>query len=176
MAVVRGTAGAEIRLVGKLEPDETRVRDISAWVPGRIERLYVNFTGVRVKKGDPLIELYSPELISAQEELLQAVRTAKAVSESSLAGVRASAERMVEATRQKLQLLGLSARQVERIEKRGTVQTRVVIPAPLDGVVTHKAGMEGMYVETGTHIYAIADLSHLWAKLDAYESDLARAR
>jgi Cu(I)/Ag(I) efflux system membrane fusion protein len=170
--VVRGRAGAEIRLVGKLEPDETRVRDISAWVPGRIERLYVNFTGVRVKKGDPLIELYSPDLITAQEELLQAVRTSKAVSESGLEGVRTSADAMVEAARQKLRLLGLSARQVEQVQKRGKVQTRVVIPAPVDGVVIHKAGLEGMYVETGTHIYAIADLTHLWAKLDAYESDL----
>jgi Cu(I)/Ag(I) efflux system membrane fusion protein len=176
LPATRGAAVAELRLDGKIELDETRVREISAWVPGRLERLYVDFTGIEVKKGDPLVEIYSPELISAQEELLQALRTERSLRGSDLASVRDSGATMLEATRRKLRLLGLTPEQVAAIERRGSVQDHVVMHSPLDGVVIHKAGREGQYVETGTHIYAVADLSHVWARLDAYESDLTWIR
>lgn len=153
-AVERKFVTAEIRMVGKIEYDETRVKNITAWVPGRsrIERLFVDFTGITVKKGDHMVDLYSPELISAQAELL--------LSSTKLLA------------REKLRLLGLTAEQIEQIEKTGKPVDHLTIYAPIGGVVVHKNATEGMYVTEGSKLYTIADLSHLWVKLDAYESDL----
>lgn len=152
--VERKFVTAEIRMVGKIEYDETRVKNITAWVPGRsrIERLFVDFTGITVKKGDHMVDLYSPELISAQAELL--------LSSTKLLA------------REKLRLLGLTAEQIEQIEKTGKPVDHLTIYAPIGGVVVHKNATEGMYVTEGSKLYTIADLSHLWVKLDAYESDM----
>lgn len=162
----------ELRLVGKIELDETRVREITAWVPGRLERLYVDFTGVKVRRGDPLVLLYSPELVSAQEELLQARRAERALEGSHSERMRRGAQATLKAAREKLRLLGLSPAQIAELEKRGKAEHLSVIESPLDGVVLRKHAVEGAYVETGSPIYTVADLSIVWAKLDAYESDL----
>jgi Cu(I)/Ag(I) efflux system membrane fusion protein len=162
---------AEIGMVGKVAYDETRVKNITAWVPGRIDRLYVDFTGISVRKGDHMVYLYSPQLLSAQEELLQAVKAAanlQGASELIARSVRAT----VEAAREKLRLLGLTQQQIEQIEKTGEPVDHLTIYAPIGGIVIHKNATEGMYVDTGTKIYTIADLSRLWVKLDAYESDM----
>ena len=143
---------AEIRMVGKIDYDETRLKNITAWVPGRIDRLYVDFTGITVSKGDHMVYLYSPELISTQRELLL--------------------PSLKDAAREKLRLLGLAAEQIEEIEKTGQPTDHITIYAPIGGVVIERHATEGMYVETGTKIYTIADLSNLWVKLDAYESDM----
>jgi len=174
--VVRRNVEADIRLSGTLEPDERRMREISAYIPGRLEELYVDFTGVEVRAGEPLLEIYSPELISAQEELLQALRTEEATRESPLESLRDSGTALRDAAREKLRLLGLSSSQIRELERTRRPQDQVTILSPLDGIVMHKAGVEGMYVETGTHIYSVADLTQLWATLDAYESDLAWLR
>ena len=174
--VERGPVSQEIRMVGKVEYDETRVRTIAAWVPGRIERLYVNFTGVEVKKGDHLGDFYSPELRTAQEELLQARRTAWELRDSSVAVLRDTTNATVEAARQKLRLLGMKRAQIQDVERRGTPSDHVTIFAPIGGTVVEKQAFEGMYVDTGTPIYEIADLSKVWVRLDAYESDMARVR
>ena len=150
--VERKFVTTEIRMVGKVDYDETRVKNITAWVAGRIDRLFVDFTGITVNKGDHMVELYSPELISAQAELL--LYSTKLLA------------------REKLRLLGLTAEQIEQIEKTGKPVDHLTIRAPIGGVVIHKNATEGMYVDTGTPIYRVADLSHLWVKLDAYESDL----
>lgn len=150
--VERKFVTAEIRMVGKIDYDETRVKNITAWVAGRIDRLFVDFTGITVNKGDHMVEIYSPELISAQAELLLS-------STKSL-------------TRVKLRRLGLTAEQIEEFEKTGRPVDHITIYAPIGGVVIHKNATEGMYVKEGTKLYTIADLSRLWVKLDAYESDL----
>ena len=170
--VERRQVHSERRLVGKIELDETRVREITAWVPGRLERLYVDFTGVKVRRGDPLVLLYSPELVSAQEELLQARRAKRALEGSHSERMRKGARATLQAAREKLRLLGLSPAQIAELEKRGKAEHRSVIESPLDGVVLRKHAVEGAYVETGSPIYTVADLSSVWAKLDAYESDL----
>ena len=150
--VERKFVTAEIRMVGKIDYDETRLKNITAWVPGRIDRLYVDFTGITVSKGDHMVYLYSPELISTQRELLL--------------------PSLKDAAREKLRLLGLAAEQIEEIEKTGQPTDHITIYAPIGGVVIERHATEGMYVETGTKIYTIADLSNLWVKLDAYESDM----
>ncbi len=171
--VERRFVEARIRMVGKIEYDETRLAYITAWVPGRLDRLFVDYTGVSVRKGDHLVELYSPELLSAQEELLQAKRAVENLRGSNVGIVRETAQATVEAVREKLRLWGLTKQQVEAIEERGTPSDHMTIYAPVGGIVVHMNALEGMYVDTGTRIYTIADLSQVWVKLDAYESDLA---
>jgi Cu(I)/Ag(I) efflux system membrane fusion protein len=170
--VVRRFATTEVRMVGKIDYDETRVSYITAWVPGRLDRLFVDYTGVPVKKGDHMVYLYSPELLSAQAELLRAIEATKELGRSDVSIVRDTTEATVEATREKLRLWGLTADQIEEIEQRGKPDNHMTIFAPAGGIVIHKNAQEGMYVNTGTRIYTIADLSRLWVNLDAYESDL----
>jgi len=174
--VERRFVTAEIRMVGKVEYDETRLEYITAWVPGRLDRLYVDYTGVPVKKGDHMVYLYSPELLSAQEELLQTARAVEEIRRSDSQVMREVTAATLEAAREKLRLWGLTAAQVAEIEERGTASDHITIYAPAGGIVVHKNAQEGMYVDTGTRIYTVADLSHVWVKLDAYESDLSWLR
>jgi Cu(I)/Ag(I) efflux system membrane fusion protein len=170
--VERKFVSAVVRMVGKVDYDETRLAYITAWFPGRLDRLYIDYTGVPVKEGDHMFDLYSPELISAQEELLQALEAVKNVQDTQLSVMREMTESTVIAAREKLRLWGLKAEQIEKIERTGKVQDHVTIYAPSGGIVIHKNALERMYVQTGTRIYTIADLSQVWVKMDAYESDL----
>ena len=180
---------ARIRTVGEIAPDETRLADIAAWVPGRIERLYVNYTGAAVKRGDPLAEVYSSQLVSAQEELVQALRAFEAAASGGLAatawpGDRAAAAgsgegaaaATLESARAKLRLLGMTDRQIESVERSGEAQRRVVTHAPSAGIVVEVAVREGQYVQTGTRLLRIADLSRVWVIMRAYQSELPLIR
>jgi len=163
---------ATVRMVGKVGFDETRVAAISAWVPGRLDRLFVDYTGVTVSKGDHMVSLYSPDLYSAQEELLQAHKAAASTSRSESSLIRGVTQSTIEAAREKLRLWGLTDEQIAEVENSGKASDHMTINAPIGGVVIHKDALEGQYVQTGTKIYTIADLSKVWVYLDAYESDL----
>lgn len=163
---------AELRLVGKVTYDETRLGYITAWVPGRIDDLYVDYTGVTVRKGDHMVKLYSPDLYTAQQELLQAKASLVELQKSDLQSLREAALGTITSAREKLRLWGLSVEQIAEIEERGNPEEHVTIYSPSSGLVIHRNAQEGMYVETGTRIFTIADLSHVWVQLDAYESDL----
>ncbi|MBC2608165.1 efflux RND transporter periplasmic adaptor subunit [Pelagicoccus albus] len=156
--VERNLPEISIRLVGSLSLDETKVRSISARFPARIEELFVNYTGIRVQQGDHLASIYSPELLSAQRELL-------------LAYERESDGTFVEAARRKLRRWGLEEDQIDEIRTRGE-SDRFELRAPMGGVVTMKHVKEGDYLQEGSVLFEIADYSHLWLMLDAYESDL----
>jgi len=174
--VRRAFAEAEIRMVGRIAYDETRVAYITAWVPGRLDRLYADYTGVTVKQGDHMVYMYSPQLLATQEELVQAHRAIDALSESRSRVLLSTARATLEASREKLRLLGLTPEQIEEIETSGTTSDHLTIYAPIGGVIVAKDAREGMYVQTGTRIYTIADLSRLWILLEAYESDLSWLR
>jgi len=174
--VERKFVTAEVGMIGKVDYDETRLRYIAARVPGRLDRLYVDYTGVPVREGDHLVYLYSPELLAAQEELLQAKRVTTAATEGGGESASAARWQWLEDIRAKLRLWGLTDAQIEEIEARGAPTDHLTIYAPSGGVVIDKNAVEGMYVETGTRIYTIADLSRVWVKLDAYESDLVFLR
>jgi Cu(I)/Ag(I) efflux system membrane fusion protein len=174
--VERRAVKAEISMAGKVDYDETHLGYITSWVPGRIDRLYVDYTGVSVKKGDPMVSLYSPELLTAQQELIQSIKTIKKLERSGVASIRETAGQTVDAVREKLRLWGLTKRQIADIEKRGKTTDHTTMYSPISGVVIHKDGLEGLYVKTGDKIYTIADLSQVWVKLDAYESDLSWIR
>jgi Cu(I)/Ag(I) efflux system membrane fusion protein len=174
--VERRFVAHEIRMVGKVDFDETRRRTLSSRVPGRLDRLYVDYTGVPVRRGDHLVYLYSPELLSAQEELIQSLKALKELQPGALQDVRRVREETLQAARQKLSLWGLTEEQIAETEQRQTPSNHLTIYAPIGGIVTEKRVVEGTYVETGTEIYTITDLTHVWVKLDAYELDLAWVR
>jgi len=174
--VQRRFAEHVVRMIGKVTYDQTRLGTITAWVPGRIDRLFANYTGVPVQKGEHLVSLYSPELLSAQTELIQALSTADSFEGSGLDSMRKTAAATVEAVRGKLRLWGLTQEQVAEIEERGTPADHLTITAPTGGIVVALNVSEGMYVQTGTPLGTIADLQQVWIKLEAYESDLAWLR
>ena len=170
--VKREEARLDVSLYGKLEFDESLVVHITSRTPGRIERLFLDFTGVAVNKGDHMVELYSPELVTAQQELIQATQTIQNMRGDASAFLKKSFRDNLESAREKLLLWGLSEEQVDEIAKSGEPEEVLTINAPIGGVVIHKDAIEGRYVKEGTKIYTIADLRELWLVLDAYESDL----
>lgn len=168
----RRSVQVPVSLFGTLEHDETRLRTIAAWVPGRLDWLHVDFTGLAVREGQPMVKVYSPKLIAAQEELLQAIRADRELAAQGVGVVRDTTRLTVDASRDRLRLLGLDSAQVREIERRGRAEDHVTIPAPVSGVVIERLAAVGDYVQTGQAIYRLADFSRLWAQLEVYESDL----
>jgi RND family efflux transporter MFP subunit len=162
-----------IRAVGRLDYDERARTHIAAWISGRIDRLFVDFTGAQVRAGEPLLWIYSPELVTAQEEYLLSLETAKRVQDSPVAEAVAGARALAESSRKKLSLMGLTDKQIEKLEEEGASQSHAVIVAPASGTVIHKGVQEGQYVKEGQHLFEIADLSGLWMMADIFETDLA---
>ncbi len=169
--VERRWVDVEVPMVGKVGFDETRLAYITARFPGRIDRLYANVTGTPVKPGEHLADLYSPELISAQQELRQAIRAAPETG----AG-RDASQAFIQAARDKLRLWGLTPEQIADIERSDKTQDHLTFYAPIGGVVVEKEALEGLYVEPGMRLFTVADLSAVWVNLQAYESDLAWVR
>jgi len=170
--VERKFVGATVRMVGKVTFDETTVGMITSWVPGRLERLFVDYTGVEVNEGDHLVRLYSPELITAQEELRRAAQAAASMRENSPEALRRTTQATLKAARETLRRWGLTEEQIKQAESTGEMSDYITIYAPQGGIVIEKQGKEGMYVDTGTPIYTIADLSTVWVEVEAYETDL----
>jgi Cu(I)/Ag(I) efflux system membrane fusion protein len=162
-------------MVGKIDYDETLVSTIAAWINGRIDKLHVDYTGAQVRAGQPMAEIYSPELLAAQAELIEAVAAAKSKATDNPL-LSQTINRTETAARKKLQLLGLTSEQINEIISRKSTTDHVTLTAPISGIVIHKSVTEGMYVKTGAPIYTIADLTKLWVILQAYESDLQGIR
>lgn len=158
--VSRASSVKEVRLYGKIQADERLLQSQVAQYPGRIDKLLVNFTGETVKKGQTLAFIYSPELVTAQQELLEAAKTKQSQPE------------IYEAAKEKLQLWKLSDSQIAGIENSGKVQTRFEVVSGISGIVTSRRVNNGDYVSQGTSLYDLVDLSSLWVMFDAYESDL----
>jgi Cu(I)/Ag(I) efflux system membrane fusion protein len=150
----------EVRLYGKVEADETLFQSQTAHVPGRIERLNINFTGETVVKGQILAEIYSPELITAQQELLETVKTKQLQPE------------LYEASKEKLRQWKLTDEQIAKIENSGVIENNFEVLSNTTGTVTARRVNTGDHVSVGTILFDIADLSKVWIMFDAYESDL----
>ena len=173
--VARYITTSNLRLFGTVELDQTTVERISAYFPGRIETLYANFMGARVNKGDHLAQMYAPELLAAFEELRQAAISAEQSSTMSEI-VRNSSLETLKAARERLRLFGLDEPLIQRIESEGYDEDTFTIDAPRGGTITHIEAREGTYVQTGSSILTIADLTHLWVDLQAYESQIGQIR
>lgn len=173
-AVERRELSRDLHLVGKIAADETRVSYVSSYVPGRLDRLYVDFTGVLVRKGDHLAEMYSPELLVAQREYLvslDGVERTKAQASTSPTAILV-ANSMFESAKRKLELWGVPADEISRLEREKTLSDKLRIDSPREGWVTERQAFEGMYVEIGSRLFTVVDLSKVWVILEAYETDL----
>ncbi len=175
-AVERRSALHEVRLVGTVAVDEASRTVVAARVGGRLERVFVDFPGVRVQRGDHLVELYSPTLLAAQEELLVAAaqRAKRPVNAGGTAGSPqgASSPSPYELAREKLVLFGLGPEQIDAIEQAGKASDRVVLHSAVGGTVQSLMAEQGQYVDEGTPLMEISDLGHVWVELEAFEQDL----
>ncbi len=156
---VRATAGRKIRTVGIVVPDETRVRHVQTKVEGWIEKLYVNYTGQYVAAGGPLASIYSPELLSTQEEYLRAKKTAAQFTSSPDPQVRSIGEDLVRSAHRRLELYDVPESFIAALEKKGKPQKAVNLVAPFAGYVTVKDVFEGHQVEPGMELFTLTDLS-----------------
>lgn len=161
-----------IRTTGNVVYDETRLTTVAPKFSGFVERLYVDFTGQAVRRGQPLLEIYSPDLVAAQEELLAAHRMATQMRAAASQAVMDRATDLVDAARRRLLLWDVSATQVQQIEQSGEVRRTLTLHAPSTGFVTEKMVQAGQAVETGMALYRLADLSTVWVEADIYEQDL----
>lgn len=161
-----------IRAVGRVEVDERSIVHLHTKVEGWVEKLYVNTTGQRVRRGDPLYEVYSPKLLSAQQEYLIALRGRRAMEGASVPEARATGEALVESARRRLELWDVPEGTIRALERTGRPSRMLTFHSPVDGVVLEKMAVAGLRVEPGTDLLTLADLSRLWILADVYEYEL----
>jgi Cu(I)/Ag(I) efflux system membrane fusion protein len=171
--VAEGPVSGEFRTTGRVAVDETRVRKVTVKVEGFVEKLYVDFVGKPVAKGQVLFSLYSPEFVSAQREYLLALKTQKALSGGAL---QASGGDLLEAAKRRLLLWDVPPEALEHLEKTGEVQRALTLRSPLAGVVTAKNVVEGARLTSADIPFEITDLSQVWVLVDVYEAELGRAK
>jgi Cu(I)/Ag(I) efflux system membrane fusion protein len=166
-----------LRTTGIVEIDETRLTHVHTKTNGWIEELYVDFIGKPVKKGQPLFSIYSPELLTTQEEYLLALKDSERNVKGPLSNeVGQASKDLLAAARRRLELWDMPAEEIDNLEKTRTPKRTVVINSPRDGVVIQKDILKGMSVNPEMHLYAIADLSNIWVKADIYENDISFTR
>lgn len=171
--VASGSVSGELRSVGRVAVDETRVRKVNVKVEGFVEKLFVDFTGKAVAKGQPLFSLYSPEFVSAQREFLLALRTQKAMAGGSM---QSSGGELLEAARRRLSLWDVPKEALEQLEQSGEVLRALTLRSPIAGTVTAKNVVEGARLTPADIPFEITDLSRVWILVDIYEAELGRTK
>jgi len=159
----------KIRTVGHIAYDERKVARVSAWIPGRIDRLLIDYTGQLIKKGDPLALLYSPDLISTQKEYILALENLDRAEKEGHQSSISLGKNMLRSTEQRLLLWGVSPKELQGLKNERRVKEQMTINAPIGGTVVEKAVLDGQYVKEGQHLYTVADLSSLWMLAHVYE-------
>ena len=165
-----------VRATGNVVVDETRIVQVAPRVGGFVERLHVNVTGQQVRRGQPLLELYSPELLAAQQELLLAARLQRSIGQSSVPGIPDNTTDLVAAARRRFQLWDVSDAQVNEILRTGRTRRTMTLYAPASGVVTERMVVQGQSIMAGEKLYTIADLSRVWVEADLRGADAASVR
>ena len=160
-----------IRTVGRITYDEKKLFTVSTKISGWIEKLYVNATGQPVRKNQRLLDIYSPELVTTQQEYLMALKNLSAARQSTLPSLVQSAESLLQASLQRLLYWDIPKSQIDKLRRSGTIQKSLTLNAPVDGIIIHKNAIEGMYVKKGTNLYQIADLSKIWVLASVYDSE-----
>ncbi|HUT52426.1 MAG TPA: efflux RND transporter periplasmic adaptor subunit, partial [bacterium] len=166
----------KIRAVGTFETNEESLVSVNTKVEGWIEKLYVNKAGQTVKRGDPLLKLYSPELVSTQQEYIESLRYLDSVKDSPFPEVVESARSLVLASEKRLRLWDISSAQIKRLARTGKAGKDLTLYAPISGVVMKREAVKGMKVMPGMELLSIADLSTLWLQSRFYEQDVAWVR
>ena len=170
--VSRGPIKTSIRTIGRISYDEERVEHIHTKISGWVEELFVKTSGEKIVRNQPIISIYSPELVASEEEYLQALSYKEKVSGSSLVDVVSGAETLIESSRRRLLLMDLSTEQIKALEERGEVQREMVLRSQTTGIVIKNNVFEGMKVNPGMELFTIADLSRVWAIASVYEYEL----
>ncbi len=170
--VTEGPVGGSWRTVGRVAVDETRVHHVSLKFSGFIENVFVDYIGKQVRAGEPLFSIYSPDVVSAEQEYLLALRTRAALG----VGAAQAGEDLVTAARDRLKLWDIPEQEIRRLERTGKAQRTVTLYSPMSGVVTRKDAVMGHRVVEGDMPYEITDLSQVWVLADAYESDIGRVK
>lgn len=165
-----------IRAVGTLEADERKLVHIASRVPGRLDRLYANFTGEFIRKGSPIFEIYSPDLVASQREYLLALENLARAERGASPEYLASARSLLEASRDRLRLWGISEEQLEAIARTRQPELRIVYRSPATGTVIQKNAVAGQYVKEGDDLYLLADLSDVWLSIQVYEYELGSVK
>ena len=161
-----------IRTVGQVEVDETRLTHMHTKLEGWVQELYVKFTGEHVQKDQKLFEMYSPELVSTQEEYLLALKAVKTLGDSEFPEIAQNAKSLLEVTRQRFSLWDITPDHIRDLEKTGKVLRTLPLHAPSSGYVMHMAVREGMHVMPSMELYALADLTTVWVLADVYEYEI----
>jgi RND family efflux transporter MFP subunit len=170
--VERRTIGGAIETNGVVAEDEGRVRAVNAKFSGYIEKLYVDRTGQPVRQGQPLLSIYSPDLVATEREYLLALENARRLSGASSSETASDARALVEATRQRLRLWDIPEAEIDRIEKSGRISKDLTLSSPVSGVVLKKDALPGLAITAGMPLYTIADLSTVWVLADVYQSEM----
>jgi membrane fusion protein, copper/silver efflux system len=171
--VARRAIGGTVETGGVIAEEEGRVHAVTAKFSGYIERLFVDRTGQSVRRGDPLLTVYSPDLVATEREYLLAAENARRLSTSASGEAASDAKALLEAARQRLRLWDIPDSEIDRIERTGQVSKNLVLPSPVSGVVLKKDALPGMAITAGMPLYTLADLSTVWALADVYQSDMA---
>ena len=171
--VLRERLASEVRTVGTIEADETRLVRVAARVAGRIEKLHADFTGQAVRAGAPLFALYSPELVATQRELILALDNRGRLASATAEAMRA-ADELVASSRERLRLWGIRPSEIAALEASRQPRLSLTFASPISGTVLEKKVVEGQYVTEGTDLYLLADLSSVWLVAQVYEYELAR--
>jgi Cu(I)/Ag(I) efflux system membrane fusion protein len=162
-----------ISTVGNVTFDETRLVNVNPKIEGWVEKLYVDFTGAPVRKGQPLLAVYSPMLVAAQEELILARRLADEAASGGGERATANARDLLESARRRLSYWDIPEAQIREIEESGTPRKTLVLNAPANGIVVEKMVVEGARIMPGMDVYRIADLSRVWVEGEVFEKDLS---
>ena len=176
VAAKQTTLNKEINAVGIVQFDQSRQAKVTSWVAGRIDKLHVNTVGSYVSKGKPVAEVYSPELVSTQQEYLLAIKSRDQLKNSPIPSISQNGEGLVSSARQRLTLFGVKEYQIAELEKAGKPIIRLPIYTPLSGTVIEKMVQLGQYVNTGDVLFNIADLSRVWVEIDVFENEVPYIR
>lgn len=172
----RGTLARAIRTVGEVKADETRVSQVHSRISGWVERLFVSFTGQAVRRGQPLLSIYSPELLATQEEFLRARESAARFAGSDVPGMSSGGAELLEAARRRLRLFDVPQSFIDTLERTGQPQRAVTLEAPASGFVTSKDVFAGARIEPGVTLFTVTDLSRVWVEGDVYEYEVRLVR
>jgi len=164
----------DVYTVGRIAYNEQTIQRVTAWFPGRVEKLYINFTGEYVKKGQRIMAIYSPELVSTEKEYLIAKRSAARLGQSEFPEVTSGADGMLDAARTRLKLWGLTDAQIGELDKTGEVRNSVDIYSPVSGTVTEVMARPGNYLAEGAELYKVVDLGSVWMKAEVYEYEFSK--
>ena len=166
----------EIRTTGNIEADEERLAEVQVRFSGWIQKVYVDATFQKVSKGQPLLSIYSPELVATENEYLLARQNREFLAKSTVPGVASGADNLLASAVERLKQWGIPEREIEELEQSGKVKRELEVDSPVSGFITERTALPNMYVQPGTKLYSVADLSALWVYAQVFQNDLGRIK